>query len=114
MASRLPLPCRRLIASTASFAKWSLSCVRILLLSVVRAMFSRSCRNPTGLLPKAANPDITPPRVLLLSALRNIQQVLSQPHSTSCCDTDVLKTRRLVASMWCFAVKQFMHAQADL
>lgn len=44
MASRSPLPRRRSTASTASAAKWSLSCVRILLLSVVRAMFSRSCR----------------------------------------------------------------------
>ena len=41
--SRLVLPLRRMTASTASAAKWSLSCVRILLLSVVRAMFSRSC-----------------------------------------------------------------------
>ncbi len=43
MDSRLVLPRRRMTASTASAAKWSLSCVRILLLSVVRAMFSRSC-----------------------------------------------------------------------
>ena len=44
MDSRLVLPFRRSTASTASSAKWSLSCVRILELSVVRAILSRSCR----------------------------------------------------------------------
>ena len=47
MDSRLVLPFRRMTASTASSAKWSLSCVRILLLSVVRAMLSRSCSGNT-------------------------------------------------------------------
>ena len=48
MASRLPLPFSRRMAVTASSAKCSLSPVRILLLSVVMAMLSRSWRNAAG------------------------------------------------------------------
>lgn len=48
MASRLPLPLSLRMASTASSAKCSLSPVKILLLRVVIAMFSRSWRNAAG------------------------------------------------------------------
>ena len=43
MDSRLVLPLRRSTASTASSAKWSLSSVKIFELSVVLAIFNRSC-----------------------------------------------------------------------
>mmetsp|Transcript_40486 Transcript_40486/g.96219 ORF Transcript_40486/g.96219 Transcript_40486/m.96219 type:complete len:272 (-) Transcript_40486:57-872(-) len=45
MDSRFVEPFRRSTASTARAAKWSLSCVRIFELSVVRAMLRRSRRN---------------------------------------------------------------------